>query len=99
MQKTKSLLSFLYMAVHTRLSIATTTNVLVPQFAAGQTPQNGFGQASKSFATQCPPSTLGKHSSSFSTPRTGIGNFAEAGRGGSVSDFGNFLDQARNGQC
>jgi hypothetical protein len=80
------------------LSIATATNVLVPQFAAGQTPQNGFGQASKSFATQCPPGTLGQHSSSFSTPRTGIGNVAKA-FGTSVSGLGNTLDQARNGQC
>jgi hypothetical protein len=78
------------------LSIATTTNVLVvPQFAAAQTPQNGFGQASKDFATQCPPSILGKHSASFPTPRTGIGNLAGAGRGGSVSDFGNTLDTLR----
>jgi hypothetical protein len=43
--------------------------------------------------------STGKHSASFPTPRTGIGNLAEAGRGGSVSDFGNTLDTLRGTTC
>jgi hypothetical protein len=40
-------------------------------------PQNGFDEASKDFATNCPPSSVGKHASSFDTPREDIGNVAK----------------------
>lgn len=73
------------------LSVATTTNVLVPAFAAGHTPQNGFGKASKDLATNCPPGTYGQHASSFPTPRSGIGNVAKD-NGLTVSQLGQALD-------
>jgi hypothetical protein len=93
---TKAKLTVLAM-IAAGLSIATTTNVLVPAFAA---PQNGFGQASKDFATSCPPGSVGQHSSSFAGgSREGIGNVAKDLTGGSVSDLGNTLDSLRGSNC
>jgi len=86
----KTRLTFLALIV-AGLAIATSTHVLVPALAARHDPQNGFGQASKDFATNCPPGSVGKHASSFSTPREGIGNVAKD-HGLSVSDLGKTLD-------
>jgi hypothetical protein len=62
-------------------------------FAQGKLPESGFGQASKNLATSSPGAT-GEHASSFAgEPRQGIGNVAQAGRGGSVGELGCTLGQ------
>jgi hypothetical protein len=87
MRLTKTNAMVLVIAIVGALGIGITTNVL-GVFAQG-TPQNGFGKASSSFAIdpQCAHGSLGAHVSSFagehqSGGQSGIGNLAQAGRGG-----------------
>jgi hypothetical protein len=78
MVNTKIKLSLVALIVATAgLTIATTVHVLAPAYAQ-KTPQSGFGQASKAFATS-EPGAVGDHSSSFAgESRLGIGNVAKS---------------------